>query len=127
MTDFSQYKPPSVDPCRYGHNTFLFCPPERCLCKREADVRDPTRKTVASIVEEGRQLFAAATKDWEFHDYSKPFQDFASWCEDNFDLVIGIAGRAAPPRTCEEAGDRCKHMCTVNMATGEIKDPDCFR
>jgi hypothetical protein len=27
-----RYLPPGVDPCRWGHNTFLTCPPETCRC-----------------------------------------------------------------------------------------------
>jgi hypothetical protein len=26
------YFPPGIDPCRWGHNTFLTCPPETCRC-----------------------------------------------------------------------------------------------
>lgn len=29
------YLPPGVDPCRYGHNTFLKCPPQTCRCAKE--------------------------------------------------------------------------------------------
>jgi hypothetical protein len=37
MSDFSAYLPPGVDPCRWGHNTFLPCPWESCRCLFEND------------------------------------------------------------------------------------------
>jgi hypothetical protein len=45
----------------------------------------------------------------------------------DLDVRTSFRGEVNHPKTCEEAEDRCKHECTVDMRTGEIKDPDCFR
>lgn len=88
---------------------------------------------MAIDVQEGRDLFRAAERDWEYHDYSKAFGDWATWCEDYFRELTDLALAAqavypAPlPKTCKEAGDRCKNECTIDMTTGKIADPDCFR
>lgn len=43
--DFTSYRPPGVDPCRNGHDTFLTCPPETCLCLKEVEAeRQATRE-----------------------------------------------------------------------------------
>lgn len=41
-------------------------------------------------------------------------------------MNIPLPGRQLP-RTCAEAGDRCRHECTIDTRTGLIRDPDCFR
>jgi hypothetical protein len=60
--DFSDYKPPGVDPCRWGHNTFFACPPESCMCKKENRGELPHQQKDQFAPSEEMQIFCDVPK-----------------------------------------------------------------
>ena len=58
------------------------------------DIIGVVKKMTPEQIEYARKLFNAAEKNWEFHDSTREFMDFAWRCQDNFlDLLDCIKSK----------------------------------